>query len=80
MEDFGFELVCASCLATRGLLQSERLPDTCPGCGARDPWKGPFALPRFARDGAEQLVESPFYLGAGATVRRCESSPGTSIP
>jgi tRNA G26 N,N-dimethylase Trm1 len=63
MEDFSFELVCASCLETRGVLDSERLPEACPNCGARDTWKGPFALPRFQRD-AEQLAESPFYLGA----------------
>jgi hypothetical protein len=62
MEDFGFDLVCASCLTTRGLLESERLPEVCPDCGARDPWKGPFARPRVTD--AEQLVESPFYLGA----------------
>src|SRR3954454_7677630 len=30
MEDFGFELVCASCLTTRGVLDSERLPEACP--------------------------------------------------
>jgi hypothetical protein len=64
MEDFGFELVCANCLATHGLLDSERLPESCSDCGASDPWKGPFALPRFSRDGAEHLAESPFYLGA----------------
>jgi len=72
MEDFGFELVCESCLVTRGVLESERLPEACPNCGARDAWKGPFAKPRFARD-AEQMAESPFYLGAsragGATQR-----------
>ena len=71
MEDFGFELVCASCLATRGLLESERLPDVCPDCGARDPWKGPFATTRFARD-AEPIAESPFYLGASRA-----SGPGS---
>jgi hypothetical protein len=65
MEGFGFDLVCASCLATRGLLESERLPEACPECGARDPWKGPFAQPRFTH--AEQLVESPFYLGASGS-------------
>jgi hypothetical protein len=62
MEGFGFELVCSNCLATRGLLESERLPEVCPHCGARDPWKGPFAEPRFNQQ--EQLAESPFYLGA----------------
>jgi hypothetical protein len=63
MGDFGFELVCASCLTTRGVLDSERLPEACPSCGARDAWKGPFAAPRFTRE-PEQLAESPFYLGA----------------
>jgi hypothetical protein len=67
MEDFGFELVCANCLTVRGLLDSERLPEACPTCGERDSWKGPFATPRFARREAEQLAESPFYLGASAT-------------
>jgi hypothetical protein len=66
MEGFGFELVCASCLATRGLLESERLPECCPQCGARDPWTGPFAEPRFGK--AEQLAESPFYLGASGSI------------
>jgi hypothetical protein len=65
MEGFGFELVCSSCLATRGLLESERLPEVCPQCGERDPWKGPFAQPRFVEP--EQLVESPFYLGASGS-------------
>lgn len=64
MEEFGFELVCASCLKTRGVLESERLPEACPECGARDSWKGPFAAPRFPREAPEQLAESPFYLGA----------------
>ena len=63
MDDFGFDLVCANCLATRGVLEADSLPEVCPACGARDPWKGPFAKPRFARD-AEQIAESPFYLGA----------------
>lgn len=66
MEASKFELVCASCLATRGLLDSERLPEACPECGARDPWKGPFAVPRFVH--AEQLAESPFYLGASRAI------------
>jgi tRNA G26 N,N-dimethylase Trm1 len=66
MEDFGFELVCASCLETRGVLDSERLPESCPNCGARDAWKGPFAEPRFRR-GDEGVAESPFYLGASRT-------------
>jgi hypothetical protein len=66
MEDFGFELVCANCLATRGVLESERLPECCSECGARDPWKGPFAEPRFVH--AEQLTESPFYLGASGAI------------
>jgi hypothetical protein len=65
MEDFGFDLVCANCLATRGVLDSERLPEYCTQCGARDPWKGPFAEPRFTR--VEQLAESPFYLGASGS-------------
>ena len=65
MEGFSFELVCAGCLATRGLLESERLPESCPECGARDPWKGPFAGPRFVHP--EQLAESPFYLGASGS-------------
>lgn len=60
--DFGFELVCEHCLETRGVLESERLPEVCPSCGARGAWKGPFAE-RFSRD-AEQLTESPFYLAA----------------
>ena len=64
MEGFGFQLVCANCLATRGVLDSERLPETCPECGARDPWKGPFAADRFPRTGAPQVAESPFYIGA----------------
>jgi hypothetical protein len=63
MEGFGFELVCSSCLETRGVLDTERLPERCPSCGARESWKGPFAEPRFPRD-AEQLPESPFYLAA----------------
>lgn len=63
--DFGFELVCENCLETRGVLESERLPEVCPSCGARRAWKGPFAE-RFSRD-AEQLTESPFYLGASRT-------------
>ena len=66
MEASGFELVCASCLTVRGLLDSERLPEACPECGARDPWKGPFVQPRFAH--AEQLTESPFYLGASGSI------------
>jgi hypothetical protein len=65
MEGFGFDLVCSSCLATRGLLDSERLPDVCPQCGAHDSWKGPFAQPRLLQ--AEQLAESPFYLGASGS-------------
>jgi len=63
--DFGFELVCENCLEIRGVLDSERLPEECPSCGARRAWKGPFAE-RFSRD-AEQLTESPFYLGASRT-------------
>jgi hypothetical protein len=63
MEEFGFELVCAACLETRGVLDSEHLPEQCPSCGARDTWKGPYATPRFERD-AEQMTESPFYLAA----------------
>jgi hypothetical protein len=66
MDDVGFDLVCANCLETRGVLASERLPEACPGCGARDAWKGPFAEPRFARE-AEQMAESPFYLAASRT-------------
>lgn len=66
MEGFGFKLVCASCLSTRGLLESERLPEACPECGARDSWKGPFAEPRFVH--AEELAESPFYLGASRSI------------
>ena len=62
MGDFGFELVCENCLETRGVLDSERLPEACPNCGARGTWKGPFAE-RFTRE-AEQLTESPFYLAA----------------
>jgi hypothetical protein len=61
MEAVGFELVCATCLTTRGVLESERLPETCPECGATDPWKGPFAA---ARASGEQIAESPFYLAA----------------
>jgi hypothetical protein len=63
MEASGFELVCGACLTTRGLLESERLPETCPQCGARDPWKGPFAA---TSEAGEQIAESPFYLGASA--------------
>jgi hypothetical protein len=62
----GFAPVCGSCLTVRGLLDSERLPEVCPECGTRDPWKGPFAEPRFAQ--AEQLAESPFYLGASRSI------------
>jgi hypothetical protein len=75
MEGFGFELVCSSCLATRGLLESEELPAVCAECGARDPWKGPFAEPRV--ENAEQLTESPFYLGATVSPA-CGSRPGMS--
>ena len=63
MEGFGFKLVCAICLTTRGVLDSERLPEQCPECGARDSWTGPFAVP-FARENSAQLIESPFYLAA----------------
>ena len=66
MEGFGFKLVCASCLATRGVLDSERLPESCPECGARDSWKGPFVVP-FQSPMSEQIAESPFYLGASGS-------------
>jgi hypothetical protein len=72
MGDFTFELICADCLATRGLLDSEQLPTFCPACGARDPWKGPFAPERFAHERGDQLAESPFYLAA---IGRPESPP-----
>jgi hypothetical protein len=67
MEGFGFRLVCAICLTTRGVLDSEALPEQCPDCGARESWTGPFAVPfavPFARERSEQLTESPFYLAA----------------
>ena len=64
MEGFGFEFVCAGCLATRGALDSEALPEACPQCGARGAWIGPFASPRFAGERGEHLVESPLYLAA----------------
>ena len=61
MEGCGFKFVCAGCLVTRGALDSETLPETCPECGAHGAWTGPFASPRFA---GEHLVESPLYLAA----------------
>ena len=66
MGDIGFRLVCIGCLATRGVLESEELPELCPECGAPDPWTGPFASERFAREHGEHLLDSPFYLAASA--------------
>jgi hypothetical protein len=64
MGDLGFSLVCANCLTTRGVLESEQLPRLCPECGASDPWSGPFATTRFSSEEGEQLIDSPFYLAA----------------
>lgn len=64
MGDFGFRLICTSCLATRGVLESEELPRRCLECGAPDPWSGPFATTDFARERGEQLIDSPFYVAA----------------
>jgi hypothetical protein len=68
MERPRFEFVCSQCLATRGVLDADRLPDHCLECGAPDPWVGPFVrVGRFDRDDTERaLYSSPFYLGAGA--------------
>jgi len=65
MEGFGFRLVCRSCLATRGVLDSEELPEACPECGAAEPWSGPFATTRLAQEQGGQLIDSPFYIAAG---------------
>lgn len=66
MTDLGFELVCEACLATRGVLDSEALPDRCDRCGARSSWKGPFASTNVDDLGAT-IAESPFYLAASGT-------------
>jgi len=65
MEDFGFQIICEVCLATRGVLDSEQLPARCPECGGKDSWRGPFAT-RFEGDRGEQLVDSPFYRASSS--------------
>jgi len=67
VEGLGFELVCRECLASRGVLESESLPERCPACGAADPWVGPYATTRFARERGEGVADSPFYLGASGS-------------
>ena len=65
MEGTGFRLVCRSCLATRGVLDSAELPKVCPECGAAEPWSGPFATSHVAKEQGEHLIDSPFYIAAG---------------
>lgn len=66
MGGLSFELICESCLATRGVLESDSLPDRCECCGASKPWRGPFASTR-VDDLEATIAESPFYLGASGT-------------
>jgi hypothetical protein len=69
MEGFGFRLVCTSCLATRGVLDSEELPEVCPECGAAHPWSGPYATTRLAHEQGDHLIDSPFYMAASRKYR-----------
>jgi hypothetical protein len=71
VDAYGFQFVCAGCLAGRDVLAAPDLPEECPGCGLRDPWTGPVARSRFTRrTHRSEVVESPFYLGASALRER----------
>jgi hypothetical protein len=75
MEESQFEFVCAGCLESRGVLESERLPERCANCDARDPWVGPFIRvsdPDVTDSG--NVLYSPFYLAAVRPARRVASA------